>query len=936
MYRILQQVTHTIQKLKRNKHSIISSKYQIRPVLLDQNNFKTLSKQKDDLGSSIQEKLPPLTLTNASGHIYTQLLDQVLYNQKKYSNCVVLTRVGGFYELYFSQAEKYASLLHIKLTHKETKSGPVPMAGFPFYQLDRYLKCLVEEMGEYVAISEEYRRLDDSPVNKNIYERRISRIITPGTLIDEKFMDLYINNYLLAIHMSLEGPENNKESLSREISLAWLDLSTGDFFIQTSKFEYLLDELERINPREIIIDRMFQDFSMEHISSYVKERGCFVTYETVEISDHIIQKWQNIKTSNEKILEFSALEESAALKILSYVNDKLQGNEFSLQTPIRRNIEENIFIDVNSIRALELKQSLMDGGKKGSLLSTIKRTVTDSGLRLLTEWICSPITSVPLINKRLNLVEIFYHDSHLRAEIIYLLKKNYDSQRVIQRISLGRRNADDLLILSKAIDNTNQIYSCLKKVSEKECISSLLKRITIPLDLFKKIQETIDEEGLLKKQKENEEMAAEAIKNAEEFKRVSESEDLFNHDSAELKFKNNRKDLKNNDTWVIKKDASLPLKKLHEELNVFYDQKDKLEESLRVSLGLNSLTLKTTPTLNHIVHFRNKNFKENILETYGAKTVSTNKSTRSIEIPEWTHLGNMIEQTKMKIRLEEFNSIDYLRVEVLKNLSVLRKNAKVLDELDIISSFATLAQEQKLVRPILNTGVTHKVISGRHPIVEAGLYNRGLVFVPNDCFLEEENRIWFITGPNMGGKSTYLRQNAIISILAQIGSFVPATHAEIGVVDQIFSRIGSSDNLYKNQSTFMVEMLETAKILKRATSKSLVIMDEIGRGTTYKDGLAIAYACLYHLHHINKSRVLFASHFHELANMISLFNSVSMYCTKILEENDGSFRFLYKIVEGVNKNSHGLKVAVMAGLPQKAIEVAKETLKKLNETEINI
>ncbi|KAG5513521.1 hypothetical protein PMAC_000953 [Pneumocystis sp. 'macacae'] len=935
MHRVLHQITQAVQKLKCSKYSILSSRYQILPALLNQNNFKTLSEQKDDLGSSLQEKLPVLALMNASGHTYTQLLDQVLYNQKKYPNCVVLTRVGGFYELYFSQAEKYAPLLHIKLAHKETKSGPVPMAGFPFYQLDRYLKYLVEEMGEYVAISEEYRRSDDNPINKNIYERRISRIITPGTLIDEKFMNLYINNYLLVIHMDLEEIKDNEASLSQKISLAWLDLSTGDFFIQTSKLEYLLDELERINPREIVVDKTVQGFLIEHISSYVKERGCFVTYETVKISDHIVQKWKNIKTDNKEILEFSILEENAALKILSYVNDKLQGDEFSLQVPIRRNIGENIFIDVNSIRTLELKQSLMDGGKKGSLLSTIKRTVTDSGLRLLTEWICSPITSIPLINKRLNLVETFYHDSHLRAKIIYLLKKNYDSQRIIQRISLGRKNADDLLALSKAIDNTDQIYCCLEKVSEKECINSLLKRITIPLDLSKKIQETIDEDGLLKKQKENEEIAVEVIKEVVEF-RVSESENPFDNDPSELKFKNNKKDFKNNDTWVIKKDATLPLKKLHEELNIFYDQKNRLEESLRASLGSNNLTLKTTPTLNHIVHFRNKNFKENILEVYGAKTVSTNKSTRSIEIPEWTHLGNMIEQTKMKIRLEESNTINCLRIEVLKNLSVLRKNARVLDELDIASSFATLAQEQKLIRPILNTGVIHRIISGRHPIVEAGLYNRGLVFVPNDCFLEEENRIWFITGPNMGGKSTYLRQNAIISILAQIGSFVPAIHAEIGIVDQIFSRVGSSDNLYKNQSTFMVEMLETAKILKRATPKSLVIMDEVGRGTTYKDGLAIAYACLYHLHYINKSRVLFASHFHELANMVSLFNSVSMYCTKILEEDDGSFRFLYKITKGVNDNSHGLKVAIMAGLPQKAIEVAKETLKKLDGAEINI
>ncbi|KAG5439877.1 hypothetical protein PCANB_000159 [Pneumocystis canis] len=927
MYRTLYQIHRTVQGLRYNRHLISSSKYQIRSVLNENISLEEhIYKSKNNLEHFNYEKRKVLPQINIEGPIYTQLLDEVLYNQKKYENCVLLTRVGGFYELYFSQAEKYAPLLHLKLTRKDTKAGPVPMAGFPFYQLDRYLKCLVEEIGEYVAISEEYRRTDHNQIHKNMYERRISRVITPGTLIDEKFINLHINNFLLAIYIHPEEKKEEKIDMFSEIGLAWLDLSTGDFFTQISKLEYLSDELERINPREIIIDKMFQEISKEYISLYIKERGCTVTYDTFAISDHMTQKWEDIKISDKEVLNFSFLEENAALRILSYIDDRLQGEEFSLQTPVRRNAEENTFIDINSIKALELKQSLMEGGKRGSLLSAIKRTVTSSGSRLLTEWICSPITSIPMINKRLNLVEVFYHDSHLRAKIIHLLKRIHDSQRVIQKISLGRKNADDLLALSKTIDITKQIYSCLEELAYKECIDSLLKRITIPLDLFKEIRDTIDEEGLMQKQKENEEMVAEAIKKVMGTEEIFELENFSNSDSNESKLKNSQKDLRNNDTWVIRRNASLLLKKLHEELDSLYDQKNKLEESLKSLLGTNNLILKTTSTLNHIVNFRNRNTKENIPGIYGAKIVSTNKSTKSIQIPEWTHLGNMIEQTKMKIRLEESNTIDYLRIQTLKNLTVLRRNARVLDELDIASSFATLAHEQKLVRPILKSGITHKIISGRHPIVEASLYNRGLVFVPNDCSLGEEKRIWFITGPNMGGKSTYLRQNAIISILAQIGSFVPAAYAEIGIVDRIFSRVGSNDNLYKNQSTFMVEMMETARILKRATPKSLVIMDEIGRGTTYKDGLAIAYACLHHLHYINKSRVLFASHFHELVNMISLFDSVSMYCTK-----DGSFRFLHKITEGVNDNSHGLKVAMMAGLPQEAIEVAKETLQKLNE-----
>ena len=272
-----------------------------------------------------------------------------------------------------------------------------------------------------------------------------------------------------------------------------------------------------------------------------------------------------------------------------------------------------------------------------------------------------------------------------------------------------------------------------------------------------------------------------------------------------------------------------------------------------------------------------------------------------------------MDQVKMQIRTEENQVFRILRDEVILNLAKLRRNAAVLDELDIACSFAVSAENQSLVRPILTSAKDHKIVGGRHPMVERGLEEQGRNFITNDCFVGEKERIWLITGPNMAGKSTFLRQNALISIMAQAGSFVPAEYAEIGIVDQVFSRIGSADNLYQDQSTFMVEMLETAAILKQATPRSFVIMDEVGRGTTCEDGIAVGFACLDHLYHVNQCRTLFATHFHSLTDMTQSMERLTCYCTDVVQDGSGSFSYVHRLRRGVNKQSHALKVARLAG-----------------------
>lgn len=327
-----------------------------------------------------------------------------------------------------------------------------------------------------------------------------------------------------------------------------------------------------------------------------------------------------------------------------------------------------------------------------------------------------------------------------------------------------------------------------------------------------------------------------------------------------------------------------------------------------------SLSLRWAPGLGHFCHIKGaRDVRSSLQVTAAARDVKSTKSTRSFHNSEWTRLGGRIDQAKLQIRAEEQRVLQSLREEVILNLLHLRRNAVVLDQLDIACSFAVLAEEQRLVRPTVIEKNSHKIIGGRHPTVKLGLEEEGLAFVSNDCFVGEEERIWLITGPNMGGKSTFLRQNALISILAQVGSFVPADHAEIGLVDQIFTRVGSADNLYRDQSTFMMEMLETAAILNQATPRSFVIMDEIGRGTTPEDGVAVGFACLHHLYHKNRCRTLFATHFHALADMTRDFEALGCYCTDVAEGSGGSFSYIHRLRKGVNRQSHALKVARLAG-----------------------
>lgn len=553
--------------------------------------------------------------------------------------------------------------------------------------------------------------------------------------------------------------------------------------------------------------------------------------------------------------------------------------------------------------------------------------------------------SLSVINDRLDFVELLRKDEALLQSLVGLLRQTSDTLRLVQKFSFGRGDADNLLSLARTIRLTETIGSLLENGEGglSTSFASLLTRFHWegPKQVADRIDTAIDEGGLLLQQRSAEQNAAEVVDlartvlDAEDESTLAEMADLrksldsrrFNKNSEKDEGKNNEENI-----WTMRKGASPILEGLHKQLNQLIEDKVRMASALREQLNASSLSMKLTPGLGHICHVKGKDSKIDISTLENVRIVGSSKSTRSFYYPEWTRLGTRIEDVKLRIRTEEQSIFQSLRELVIHNMVALQKNAGVLDELDVACSSASLAIEHGLKRPILNLSHDHIIYGGRHLMVETGLAESGRKFVSNDCVLNENERTWLVTGPNMAGKSTFLRQTALISILAQTGSFVPAEYVEIGLVDKIFSRVGSADNLSQDQSTFMVEMLETAHILRNATHRSFVIMDEVGRGTTPEDGIAVGYAVLHHLQYVSTCRTLFATHFHALADMTKDFPSLACYCTNVVDEEGSSFRYDHKLSRGVNRKSHALKVAMLAGMPQKVIEMADAVLNSLNAT----
>ncbi|GAW22953.1 hypothetical protein ANO14919_125000 [Xylariales sp. No.14919] len=973
----------------------------------------------DDLPQGLVKAEPLPDVQDDGGPAYPTVVLQARRNMQKFENCILLTRVGGFYELYFEHAEEYGPLLNIKVAHKKTNAGPIPMAGFPFFQLERYLKILVLDFNYYVAIAEEFPNNPGDKVKSGglMHDRRVTRVITPGTLIDENFIDPYANNYVLAIHIDHEACRSSTDAhfghLSTSgddlgpaptpIGLAWLDVSTGQFYTQAATVTSLSSILSRVGPREIVVDKVLESRRDHQLFSVLAEEKHLVTFAS-RVGFLPVSEWTPMlesEISAQTLTNFTTDEVHAGSLLLQYVKDRLQGVSMKLQPPLRHENLAVLAMDKNTMRALEIKQTIRDGVSKGSLLHAVRRTVTKGGARLLDSWISAPSTCLDTIQARQELVEYFIQNEDRRDDIILLLKRSHDSQRLVQKFAFGRGDADDLIGLANTIRVVQDIFSTLTNTTELRrensiesnreskknldvdvgsssqpapCFTSLLSRLQLeePVKLAERIRMSIDEEGLVQQHQTEDDAADQLLSLAQDVVAAEGTQG----DAASLPKGSKKKKpvsirdhyADDNMTFVMTPGASSGLHGLHAKLASLLQEKLEMGNTLRERLGAPSLTLRWTPNLGHICHVKGKDMKATVVTSHAA--VSSSRTTRAFHIAEWTELGQRIHQTRFEIGAEEARIFTELRAAVVANLVKLRRNASVLDELDVTTSFARLAAEQGLTRPVLNNSTAHTIIGGRHATVEGGLREQGRSFTRNDCLVGQtayattatptsvmnsdtgqdgtpslsspahpsEGRLWLITGPNMAGKSTYLRQNALITILAQAGCYVPASHATLGIVDAVFSRVGSADNLYRDQSTFMVEMLETAQILRNATPRSFVIMDEIGRGTTPEDGEAVAFACLYHLAIVNRCRTLFATHFHGLADIVrerglhvsnqAARGPIEMYCTDVEEDGEGGFVYVHRLRKGVNRQSHALKVARLAGLPETAIKVAKDILGK--------
>ncbi|KAH6650182.1 muts domain V-domain-containing protein [Chaetomium tenue] len=969
----------------------------------------------DDLPQGFVAPLEPLP-PEEDEPAYPTVVLQARRNMQKFDNCVLLTRVGGFYELYFDQADEYGPLLNLKVAQKKTSAGPVPMAGFPFFQLDRFLKILVQDFNRHVAIAEEFPNDPSDKVKSGglMHTRKVTRIVTPGTLIDENFMDPYANNYVMAIHLpekavsddvsrqedqhATETSESANDAATR-VGLAWLDLSTGSFFTQPTTLAALSSVLSRVCPREVVLDQALESDQNHSILPVLKEESYLVTYSPrgglQQLSDWAPLLESEIPTKT--VGKLTDCEVQAGSILLEFVKGRLQGLSMKLQPPLRHDSTHVMSIDKNSMRSLEIKQTMKDGVLKGSLLHAIRRTVTTGGARLLNEWLSAPSTSLEVINSRQNLVSRFIQDEELRDSIRTLLRRSHDSQRIAQKFALNRGDADDLLRLANTIKATDDIVDLLKtatppqpdNASETRSLSAMVDRISLdqPLKLAERIRDAIDEEGLVQQHQIKDSETDEIIALAQAIVKTEGTEEdsallpksavAKSAAAAKKKGTTSLRDHYGEDSevWIMKPGASPVLKRLHAKLAALREEKDTLTETLRARLGASSLTLRWSPGLGHICHVKGRDARsppttaatsadDNPDADPPIRTLSSSRSTRTFHQPVWTELGEGLDRARQQIRGEEQRVFGALRGRVVANLVKLRRNALVLDELDIATSFALLAAQQGLARPALSNAQQTIIVGGRHPTVEGGLAEQGRTFQRNDLFLgsapgarasavaaathdggeqqqqqqqqQSHGRIWLITGPNMAGKSTFLRQNALITILAQIGCYVPADYASLGIVDAIFSRVGSADNLFQDQSTFMVEMLETAAILQQATPRSFVIMDEVGRGTTPEDGTAVAFAALHHLVTVNKCRALFATHFHGIADLVAKSGftledggpngTIEAYCTDVEEDEQGGFVYVHKLRKGVNRQSHALKVARLAGLPEQAIQVAQQVL----------
>ena len=827
-----------------------------------------------------QQTLPLLSkVTGETLLKTTPMFQQFLEIKADNLDCLLFFRMGDFYELFFEDAVIASKELDIALTSRGKYDGdPVPMCGVPHHAYMPYLEKLTKNNYK-VAICEQTESPKEAKIRggtKALVKREVVRIVTPGTLTEEILLDADKNNFLLSINT------NNKN-----IGISWLDVSTGELYTEECFKNNFLSVIARIRPSEILLMGTVDNYYSDLIK---KTFDCVVS--------PLIQNINNSKKAEKLIClhfgvktlasfgRFSENEIITCWSLLDYVSLTQKGNLPPIRFPKSIKNESLMRIDSSTRKSLEISQTLI-GNKKGSLIDAVDMTLTAVGARQLDKDISAPLTNIEEINGRLDMIDFLIDSNTVRESIRKILKSSADIDRAKARVILSRGGPRDLESIKLGIEGAHNLDNILdnKKFERfpKDFIAlkKHLNRCSELLNLLKSI--------------------------------LSENLPLFVKDGG-----------------FVKKGYSKEL----DEVCSFRDQSRQhileMEVEERAKTGLTSLKIKYNNVIGYffeVTQLQKKKFLEiKNAERFiprqslkGAARFVTEALSRLSE-----SISNAAEQAiEIELRIfEEIKSLIKAQHDALANISY------TLSRLDVASSLAEVSILHNFVRPNILDDQNLEIIGGRHPSVELVMQKNGEnKFFSNDCHLDQEDKIWLLTGPNMAGKSTFLRQNALITILAQSGSFVPAEKASIGIVDSLFSRVGSSDDLASGRSTFMVEMLETAAILNQAGKKSLVIMDEVGRGTSTYDGLSLAWSILEHLHNTSHSRTLFATHYHELTKLSETLPSLSCHTMQV-KEWENKVIFLYTVMSGVAKSSYGIHVASLAGIPNSVLRRAKKILQE--------
>lgn len=822
----------------------------------------------------------------------TPMMEQYIEIKATNPDSLLFYRMGDFYELFFEDALEASRALGITLTRRGQHLGQdIPMCGVPVHAADDYLQKLIG-FGYRVAVCEQVEDPAEARKRgaKSVVKRDVVRLVTPGTITEEKLLNPGDSNYMMALSR-IRGGERV------QYGLAWIDISTGVFRLAETELSRLLADILRIDPKELIVaDAIFHDADLRSIFDVL---GKVVSPQPAVLFDSATAENRIARYYRLSTLDgfggFTRPELSAGAAAIAYVEKTQIAERPALGVPERESSASTVFIDPATRANLELIRTL-SGDRNGSLLKAIDRTVSGGGARLISERLMSPLTDPEQINRRLDSISFFLDEPRLANDIRQALRHAPDMPRALSRLALDRGGPRDLAAILSGLRAGRDIASRLvQNRLSPELSDAFLALGMVPFGLEDQLS------GLL-----------------------AEDLPLLKRDGGFVR------------------DGAIPEL---DELRELRDQSRRVIAGLQASYseetGVKSLKIKHNNVLGYFIELTSG--------TAGVMTASpemrarfihrqTNANAMRFTTVELSDLESRIANAAEQALVFELEAFDTMREAVIAAGEEIKKAASALAVLDVSVALAVLAEEQAYCRPHVDGSVDFAIEGGRHPVVEQALRKATAnPFVANNCDLSPANGgknggIWLLTGPNMGGKSTFLRQNALIAIMAQMGSFVPATEARIGCVDRLFSRVGASDDLARGRSTFMVEMVETAAILNQATPRSLVILDEIGRGTATFDGLSIAWAAVEHLHEVNRCRSLFATHFHELTVLSEKLERMSN-ATMRVKEWDGEVVFLHEVGPGAADRSYGIQVARLAGLPASVVSRAREVLDLLEDAD---